>query len=100
MELSAAYFVNRKLAVGAEYRTKPNNLRSPINPALQPLTGSSNSVDLKEDDDSDVFVANAPTKHISLTAASVYLGNIATVNAVKADYGKQDAVYFSAQIGF
>ena len=97
LEVSAAYLLNKKLAVGAEYRMKPDNLRSPANAAL---FGGANVVDLKEDDAFDVFVAYAPTKNISLTAAYVYLGNIATVKAVGADYGKQDAVYFSAQVGF
>jgi hypothetical protein len=97
LEVSAAYLLNKKLAVGAEYRMKPNNLESPANAAL---FGGANVVDLKEDDAFDVFVAYAPTKNISLTAAYVYLGNIATVKAVGADYGKQDAVYLSAQVGF
>lgn len=97
LEVSAAYLLNKKLAVGAEYRMKPNNLESPANAAL---FGGANVVDLKEDDAFDIFVAYAPTKNISLTAAYVYLGNIATVKAVGADYGKQDAVYLSAQVGF
>lgn len=97
LELSAAYLLNKKLAVGAEYRMKPNNLESPANDAL---FGGAKVINLKEDDAFDVFVAYAPTKNISLTAAYVYLGNIATVKAVDADYGKQDAVYLSAQIGF
>lgn len=97
LELSAAYLLRKDLAIGAEYRMKPNNLRSPANAAL---FGGANVVNLQEDDAFDVFVAYAPTKNISLTAAYVYLGNIATVKAVNADYGKQDAVYLSAQIGF
>lgn len=90
LEVSAAYLLNKKLAVGAEYRMKPNNLENTVGGA----------VNLKEDDAFDLFVAYAPTKNISLTAAYVYLGNIATVKAVGADYGKQDAVYLSAQVGF
>ena len=97
LELSAAYLLRKDLAIGAEYRMKPNNLRSPLNAAL---FNGANVVNLKEDDAYDVFVAYAPTKNISLTAAYVYLGNIATVKAVGADYGKQDGVYLSAQIGF
>ena len=97
LEVSAAYLLRKDLAIGAEYRMKPNNLRSPANAAL---FGGANVVDLQEDDAFDVFVAYAPTKNISLTAAYVNLGNIATVKAVGADYGKQDAVYVSAQIGF
>jgi hypothetical protein len=97
LEVSAAYLLSKKLAIGAEYRMKPNNLRSPANAAL---FGGAEVINLQEDDALDIFVAYAPTKNIALTAAYVYLGNIATVDAVGADYGKQEAVYFSAQIGF
>ena len=97
LELSAAYLLDKKLAVGAEYRMKPDNLKSPANAAL---FGGANVVDLKEDDAFDLFVAYAPTKNVSLTAAYVYLGNIATVAPVGADYGKQSAIYLSAQVGF
>lgn len=97
LEVSAAYLINKKLAVGAEYRMKPNNLRSPANAAL---FGGAEVINLQEDDAFDIFVAYAPTKNIALTAAYVYLGNIATVDAVGADYGKQEAVYLSAQFGF
>jgi len=97
LELSAAYLISKNLAIGAEYRMKPDNLRSPANNAL---FGGANVVDLKEDDAFDVFVAYAPTKHVSLTAAYVNLGNIATVKAVGADYGRQEGVYLSAQFGF
>ena len=97
LELSAAYLLRKDVAIGAEYRMKPNNLESPANTLL---FGGANVVDLKEDDAFDVFVAYAPTKNISLTAAYVNLGNIATVKAVGADYGKQDGVYLSAQVGF
>lgn len=90
LELSAGYLLSKKVAVGAEYRMKPNNLKNTVGGA----------VDLQEDDAYDVFVAYAPTKNISLAAAYVYLGNIANVPAIGADYGKQDAVYLSAQFGF
>lgn len=97
LELSAAYLLRKDLAVGAEYRMKPDNLNSPANAAL---FGGANVIDLQEDDAFDLFVAYAPTKNISLTAAYVSLGNIATVKAVGANYGKQDGVYLSAQLGF
>ncbi len=97
LEVSAAYLLRKDLVVGAEYRMKPNNLKSPANDLL---FGGANIVNLQEDDAFDLFVAYAPTKNISLTAAYVYLGNIATVDAVGADYGKQDAIYLSAQFGF
>ncbi|MFY8275374.1 DUF3034 family protein [Pseudoalteromonas sp. SSDWG2] len=60
-ELSAAVLFNQHLAVGMEYRQKPDNLG------------------LGEDDWRDVFVAWFPNKHISVTAAYVQLGSIATV---------------------
>lgn len=97
LELSAAYLLRKDLAIGAEYRMKPDNLRSPANDIL---FGGANVVDLKEDDAFDIFIAYAPTKNISFTAAYVNLGNIATVKAVGADYGNQDGVYLSAQFGF
>lgn len=90
LELSGAYLLSKNVAVGAEYRMKPNNLENTVGGA----------VDLQEDDAFDVFVAYAPTKNLSLTLAYVHLGNIATVKAVGADYGKQDSVYISAQVGF
>jgi hypothetical protein len=90
LELSAAYLLNKKLAIGAEYRMKPNNLSNTVGGA----------VNLKEDDAFDIFVAYAPSKNVSLTAAYVYLGNIVEVKAVGADYGDQDAIYLSAQFGF
>ena len=76
LEASAAYLVTRTLAVGAEYRSKPDNL------------------DIAAEDDAyDVFVAWAPLKHVSLTVAYVDLGNI-----VIRDH--QRGVYASLQIGF
>ena len=97
LELSVAYLLRKDVAIGAEYRMKPNNLESPANKAL---FGGANVVELQEDDAFDIFIAYAPTKNVSLTAAYVNLGNIATVKAVDADYGNQDAIYLSAQIGF
>src|SRR5262249_52804161 len=65
-EVSVAWLVNRTLAIGAEARSKPDNLnRSVLGDGA-----------LKEDDWFDVFVAWAPSKHFSLTAAWVDLGKI------------------------
>lgn len=75
-EASAAYLLTRNLAIGAEYRTKPDNLNIAV-----------------EDDAYDVFVAWAPVKNVSLTVAYVDLGNI-----VIAD--NQRGVYASLQVGF
>ena len=84
-EFSVAWLASRKLAFGAEYRRKPDNL----NPS--PLGAG-----LKEDDWSDVFAAWAPTKNISLTVACVQLGHIVPAVATK----KQDGGYASAQLAF
>lgn len=75
-EGSVAYLLTKNLAVGVEYRMKPNNLGI-----------------AKENDWKDVFIAWAPTKNVSLTAAYVDLGNIVIRD-------NQKAVYLSAQIGF
>ena len=62
---SIAYLLNKQWAVGVEYRVKPDRL----NPSI---LGDA----LREDDWKDVFVAWAPNKHVSLTAAYVDLGSI------------------------
>ena len=84
-EFSVAWLANRTLAFGAEYRRKPDNL----NPSLL-------GAGLKEDDWYDVFMAWAPTKHVSLTVAYVRLGRIVPAVATK----KQDGGYASAQFAF
>jgi hypothetical protein len=75
-EASAAYLLSRTVAIGAEYRSKPDNLA---------IAG--------EDHAWDVFVAWAPAKQVSLTVAWVDLGNI-----VIAD--DQGGLYASLQVGF
>jgi hypothetical protein len=74
-EGSAAYLISRKFAVGAEYRTKPDNLGI-----------------AREDAAWDVFAAYFLTKNVSLTAAYVDLGNI-----VIKDH--QNGAYLSVQAG-
>jgi hypothetical protein len=74
-EFSAAWLLRRNLALGAEYRMKPDNLGI-----------------AREDDAWDLFAAWAPNRHVSLTVAYVDLGNI-----VVAD---QRGVYASVQVGF
>ncbi|WP_084062460.1 DUF3034 family protein [Arenimonas malthae] len=75
-EGSVAWLLNRHLAIGGEYRMKPDNLGI-----------------AEENDAWDVFIAWAPAKHVSLTVAYVDLGNI-----VIAD--NQRGVYASLQVGF
>jgi Protein of unknown function (DUF3034) len=75
-EASAAYMLSKSLAIGGEYRTKPNNLSF-----------------AREQNAYDAFVAWAPTKYVSLTAAYVALGDIAT-------FTNQRGAYISLQMGF
>jgi hypothetical protein len=84
-EFSVAWLASRRLAFGAEYRRKPDNLDpSPLGAGL------------KEDDWFDVFAAWAPYKNLSLTAAWVQLGHIVPAVATK----KQSGGYASAQVAF
>ncbi len=75
-EASVAYLLSRNLAIGAEYRNKPDNLGIAV-----------------EDNAFDAFIAWAPYKNVSLTVAYVDLGNI-----VIAD--DQRGLYASLQVGF
>ena len=75
-EGSAAWFVTKRLVVGAEYRTKPDSLSF-----------------ARERDAFDVFGAFALNKSVSLTVAYVDLGPIATFTG-------QRGAYVSLQAGF
>ncbi|MBA2934100.1 DUF3034 family protein [Sphingomonas sp. CGMCC 1.13654] len=75
-EGSAAVLLTRKLAVGGEARTKPDNLGF-----------------AREDAAWDAFAAYAVTKNVSLTAAYVDLGSIATVKG-------QRGAFLSLQTSF
>jgi hypothetical protein len=75
-EGSAALLLTRKLAIGAEVRTKPDNLGF-----------------AREDAAWDGFAAYAVTRNVSLTAAYVDLGSIATVKG-------QRGAFLSLQTGF
>ncbi len=75
-EASAGWLASRRLLLGAEVRTKPDKLGF-----------------AKEQDAWDVFAAYAVNRHLSLTAAYVDLGSIAT-------FGKQRGLYLSAQAAF
>lgn len=74
-EGSIAYQLSRRAVVGAELRTKPDNLG------------------LDESDWIDLFAAYAVTDNITLTAAYVDLGAIAT-------FEKQRGGFLSAQLAF
>ncbi|MDE2177677.1 MAG: DUF3034 family protein [Xanthomonadaceae bacterium] len=75
-EFSAAYLLTRKLAIGAEYRRKPNNLGI-----------------ARESNWYDAFVAYTLDKHVALTLAYADLGNIVIKN-------HQHGLYASVQVGF
>lgn len=74
-EGSLAYQLSRRAVVGAEVRTKPDNLG------------------LGEDDWIDLFAAYAPTDFLTLTAAYADLGSIAT-------FEDQRGAFLQAQLAF
>jgi len=76
VEGSAGFLLTRWLVLGADYRTKPDNLKF-----------------AKEDDAFDLFVACFLNKNVSLTLAYVDLGDIAL-------QGNQNGAYMSLQVGF
>jgi hypothetical protein len=75
-EGSVAYLIDKHFAVGAEVRTKPDNLGF-----------------AREDTWYDFFGAYAINKHLSATLAYANLGSIATLR-------NQNGVYVSLQAGF
>ena len=75
-EGSIAYQLSRRAVIGAEYRTKPDNLAI-----------------AREDDWLDLFAAYALTDNLTVTAAYVDLGSIAT-------FDNQRGGFLSAQIAF
>lgn len=79
-EASVAWLARRDLAFGVELRTQSNNLR---------FAGEG----FRADTWRDVFIAWAPSKHMSLTAAWVDLGNIV-------GHERQTGPYLSAQLGY
>lgn len=84
-EVSLAYLLSKQLAIGTEYRSKPDKL----NP-------SALGAGLREQDWKDLFLAWAPNKHVSWTVAYVDLGVI--VAAVKPR--RQSGGYLSLQLAF
>ncbi len=75
-EGSAAVFVDDHVAIGGEYRGKPNNLGA-----------------FREQSFEDVFIAWVPTKNLAATVAWARLGRIA-------DKADQSAIYGSLQASF
>ena len=74
-ESSAAFLVSRRLVVGAEFRTKPDNLSF-----------------AREGDAYDLFLAYFFNRHLSGTLAFTDLGGIA-------NQGRQRGLYLSLQVG-
>ena len=89
-EISVAYLIRNNLAVGFEYRGMPNKLQR-----AGAAAGLGDG--LRGDDWKDIFIAWAPSKNVSLTAAYVDLGRV-----VPATTGgkRQTGVYVSAQLAF
>ncbi len=79
-EFSVAWLLSKRVAVGAEVRFKPNNLA---------FAGAA----FEEQAWKDLFIAWAPTKNVSVTAAYVDLGNIVGQT-------RQTGGYLSAQLAF
>ena len=75
-ELSAAFLLSRRFAVGGEYRLKPDKLGF-----------------ASEEDWFDAFATYAITDAVTITLAYSNLGSIAGL-------GTQDGVYASVQVGF
>ena len=80
-EASVAYLLSQRLALGAEYRSRPHNL----------------SAD-EETKAWDVFAAWAPTKNISIVMAYADVGSI-LAPVTKVDR-RQNGIYLSFQAGF
>ena len=68
--------LTRHIALGAEYRMKPDNLRG-----------------VDEDDWMDAFVAVFVNKHLALVGGYARLGDVAVWN-------NQDSYYLNVQAGF
>lgn len=76
IESSLAYMIRRNLILGADYRSKPDNLAF-----------------AEESDAAAIYLAYFPSKNVSVTIAAVDLGKIAL-------QGKQQGFYVSLQMGF
>jgi hypothetical protein len=89
-EVSVAYLLSKNVAIGAEYRAKPNNLRA---------LGMANNLGegLQEDAWKDIFIAWAPNKNSSITLAYLDLGRI--LPGVTSSRN-QSGYYLSAQFAF
>ncbi len=80
-EATVAYILTRKIAVGVEYKARPDNL----------------TVD-HEHDAGDAFVAWTASRHVSVVAAYVRLGDI--LGPATGQTRNQQGAYVSLQVGF
>ena len=89
-EFSVAWLLRRDLAIGAEWRRKPDNLHA---------TGRAAGLGaaLREDAWKDVFAAWAPSKHLSFTLAWADLGHV--VPGI-AQGRRQSGAYLSVQVAY
>lgn len=89
-EFSVAWLLRHDLAVGAEWRFKPDNLQA---------TGRAAGLGaaLREDAWKDIFIAWAPSKNLSFTLAYADLGRI--VPGITKERSQRGA-YLSAQVAF
>ncbi len=89
-ELSVAYLLSKKVAVGFEVRAMPDKLK-------RAGAGAGLGDGLRAGAWKDAFVAWAPTKNFSLTLAYVDLGTIVPATTKNK---KQTGAYLSAQLAF
>ena len=89
-EISVAWLLNRQLAVGFEFRGMPDKLKR-----AGAAAGLGDG--LRAGDWADVFVAWAPSPHLSLTAAYVDLGRVVPATTGQR---RQTGAYLSAQVAF
>lgn len=84
-EMSLAMLLRKDVAIGIEYRAKPDN-----------LDGVAFGRGLREDDWKDAFIAWTPAKWVSLTLAYVDLGHIVPALTPK----RQTGWYLSTQFSY
>jgi Protein of unknown function (DUF3034) len=89
-EVSVALLLSKHWAIGGEYRKMPNHLQ-----AAGQAAGLGDG--LRAQDWKDLFIAWAPSKHLSLTLAYVDLGTIVPATTQKR---RQKGSYLSVQAGF
>ncbi len=89
-EVSVAWLLSRRLALGFEYRAMPDKLRH-----AGAAAGLGDG--LRAGDWADVFIAWAPSPYLSLTAAYIDLGRVVPATTQQR---RQTGAYVSAQVAF